>query len=189
MKDYVEIELLEKNIFRAKEQAHFLRCTLESVDVAVQHVKKQLEEDIANYNKRAEADQKVLDMYERNIGIWTSKLDKLYSKQIKKIDKEKVKVIIEKSEKQLRKEVLKVKKKQLAEDLKKAKEQIEMIDAVKELEKEEETEIIEHIIEEDITVEVEPDSNKVECPECLEQFTKGGAFASHYKSHFTNGKE
>lgn len=189
MKVYVEIELLEKNIFRAKEQAHFLRCTLESVDVAVQHVKKQLDRDIANYNKRAEADQKVLDMHEKNIVIWTGKLDKLYSKQIKKIDKEKVKVIIEKSEKQLRKEVLKVKKRQLAEDLKKAKEQIELIDAVKELEKEEEAEIIEDIIEEDITVEVEIDSSKVECPECHEQFTKGGAFSSHYKSHFPNGKE
>ena len=29
--------------------------------------------------------------------------------------------------------------------------------------------------------------NKVKCPECLNWFTKGGAFASHYKTHFPNG--
>lgn len=33
----------------------------------------------------------------------------------------------------------------------------------------------------------ELESGKVQCPECGEFFTKGGAFASHYKSHFNNG--
>lgn len=180
MKVYVEIDLLEGRIIKAKEQAHFLRCTLISVDTAIQTKKQKLEEDIAEYNERANKEEKILKMYENNIALWTNKLDKLYSKQIKKIDKEKVKVVVEKSEKQLRKEVLKEKKRTLAEELKKAKEQIELIEAAKELEKEEEAEIIEDIIE---------DPNRVECPECHEQFTKGGAFASHYKSHFPNGKE
>jgi hypothetical protein len=31
------------------------------------------------------------------------------------------------------------------------------------------------------------EGNKVRCPECLSMYTKGGAFASHYKSHFPNG--
>lgn len=31
------------------------------------------------------------------------------------------------------------------------------------------------------------EGNKVRCPECLNMYTKGGAFASHYKSHFPNG--
>lgn len=29
--------------------------------------------------------------------------------------------------------------------------------------------------------------NKQECPECHQFYTKGGAFAAHYKSHFPNG--
>jgi len=31
------------------------------------------------------------------------------------------------------------------------------------------------------------EGNKVRCPECLQMYTKGGAFAAHYKSHFPNG--
>ena len=34
----------------------------------------------------------------------------------------------------------------------------------------------------------ELEAGKVQCPECGKFFTKGGAFASHYKSHF-NGNE
>jgi chromosome segregation ATPase len=191
MKVYVEIDLLEKNIIRAREQAHFLRCTLESVDTAI-HIKKQkLEEDIAEYNERASNEEKILGMYEDNIATWTNRLDKLYSKQLKKIDKEKVEVVVEKSEKQLRKEDLKAKKKQLAEELKKAKEQIEQMEAAKK----EEAEIVEDVVEEiaeeifkeDFIVEIAPDPTKQECPECLQLFTKGGAFAAHYKTHFPNG--
>ena len=202
MKVYVEIEMLEKNIFRAKEQAHFLRCTLDSVDKAI-HIKKQkLEEDIGEYNERASNEEKILKMYEDNIATWTNRLDKLYSKQIKKIDKEKVTVVVEKSEKQLRKEALKDKKRLLAEELKKAKEQIELMEAAKEQKKEEAAKIVieeeiedvveeiaEEIFKEDFIVEIAPDPTKQECPECHQLYTKGGAFAAHYKTHFPNGRE
>ena len=127
MKGYEEIALLEKNIFRAKEQAHFLRCTLESVDVAIKHSKEQLDKDIEAYNNRASADSEVLKMHEKNIAQWSAKLDKLYGKQLKSIEKEKVEVVIEKTEKQVRKDVLKAKKLSLVEELKKAKEQIAKI--------------------------------------------------------------
>jgi len=184
MKVYEEIDLLEKNIIRAKEQAHFLRCTLISVDTAIQTKKQKLEEDIAEYNERANNEEKVLKMYEDNIATWTNKLDKLYSKQIKKIDKEKVVVVVEKSEKQLRKELLKSKKAQIAKDLQKAKDQLNMIEATVELEKEEVSLAVDFI-------KIEPDTNKVNCPECGKSYTKGGAFAAHYKSHLpnSNGKE
>lgn len=187
MKIYVEIEMLEKNIIRAKEQAHFLRCTLDSVDTAIQIKKQKLEADIGEYNERSSNEEKILKMYEDNIAVWTSRLDKLYSKQIKKIDKEKVTVIVEKSEKQLRKEDLKAKKRLLAEELKKAKEQIELMEAAKK------PNDIHLIVETDAEnlyiVADEPESNKVQCQECHEYFTKGGAFVSHYKTHFPNGRE
>ena len=187
MKVYVEIDLLEKNIFRAKEQAHFLRCTLISVDTAIQIKKQKLEEDIEEYNERTSNEEKILKMYEDNIAVWTNKLDKLYSKQIKKIDKEKVTVVIEKSEKQLRKETLKAKKRLLAEELKKAKEQIELIEAVR-IERAESAGVkaAKIVIEEEIEA---PNPTKQECPECHQLYTKGGDFAAHYKTHFPNGRE
>jgi hypothetical protein len=52
------------------------------------------------------------------------------------------------------------------------------------LTKEEIKEIVEEVIEEPIK---EENGNKVECPECHEFYTKGGAFFQHYKSHFPNG--
>ena len=51
-------------------------------------------------------------------------------------------------------------------------------------------ETVKEILEEEPKIEIpEPDPSKEECPECEKLFTKGGAFASHYKSHFPNGKE
>lgn len=195
MKLYEEVEMYEKKIFRAREQAAFLRYTLESVDRAIELKKQKLGEDITAYNLRAKRDQEILDMHESNIAGWTKKLDKLYGKQLKSIDKEKVEVIVEKSEKEVRKEALKAKKIALAEELQKAKDQLELIKATQELDKEEAAEVIEDIVEEvaeevfeeDFTVEIETNSNKIECPECKGMFTKGGAFAAHYKSHF-NGE-
>ena len=219
MKLYEEIAELERKIFRAKEQASFLKGSLESVDTAIQLKKKKLDEDIVAYNLRAKREQEILDMYDNNIAEWTKKLDKSLTKQLKKIDKEKVEVVVEKSEKDIRKEKLQAKKRLLAEELKKAKEQL---DKMKEEKKEELAEIIEEIAPaphkpEDIPkmefIEVEPEviekeeqlniikevkeivndkleelePGKVQCPECKMWYTKGGAFAAHYKSHF-NGE-
>lgn len=57
-----------------------------------------------------------------------------------------------------------------------------VVDEVQEIE-----EVLEELEKEDLVEIVENHSNKVECPECNQFFTKGGAFASHYKSHFPNG--
>ncbi len=44
------------------------------------------------------------------------------------------------------------------------------------------------IIEDPAAIKIPiPDPSKQICPECKKLFTKGGAFAAHYKSHFPNG--
>jgi hypothetical protein len=196
MKLYEEVSMYEKKIFKAKEQTSFLKGTLESIDVAIQLRKKKLDEDIATYNSRAKREQEILEMYNKNILEWTKKLDKLFTKSLKSIDKEKVEIIVEKSEKERRKEELQDKKRILGDELKKAKEQLESMKALKPIEPEiNEDKIQEAQIEivrehkENVNGQLqELESGKVQCPECGIFFTKGGAFASHYNAHF-NGKE
>lgn len=192
MKLYEQINELERKIFRAKQQAAFLKGTLEAVDTAIQLKKQKLDEEIIAYNKRATRDQEILEMHEKNISDWAKKLDKTLTKQLKKIDKEKVEVVVEKSEKEIRKEEIEAKKRLLAEELKRAKEQLE---AIKEEKKEELITVGNDLFsvngndhkeweKEAYEKPEELEPGKVQCPECKEWFTKGGAFAAHYKSHF-----
>jgi hypothetical protein len=65
----------------------------------------------------------------------------------------------------------------------------DVVEVLDELKKDEEAEIIEEkpAPPSNLDTNPPPESNKTECPECHEYFTKGGAFAAHYKSHFPNG--
>lgn len=88
---------------------------------------------------------------------------------------------------------------QLAELQQKKKNEKDLKEVVKELEKEEDAVIVKISIPDsekeytldDLEKELERDEvpeGKAECPECHEYFTKGGAFAAHYKSHFNRNE-
>lgn len=123
MKTYEKIQDLEKKIFRSREQSAFLTHQLDSLDRAIEYKKQKLEADITAYNERIKADQKVLSMHDKNIELWTKKLNDIVKVEIKQIEKEK-EISDEKikSPKQIAKEALLAKKKVLEEELKKLKE-------------------------------------------------------------------
>jgi chromosome segregation ATPase len=125
MKVYEQIQDLEHKIFRAKEQAAFLKHQLNSVDKAIALKKQKLEEDIAAYNIRTKRDQEILSEHKKNIESWNKKLQELLAQQIKKLDKKEEEPLEEKSEEEIEKEELKAKKAELERELNEMTEKLE----------------------------------------------------------------